>query len=64
MNHPTLRTLVREDGADTEPALTLSAHEVLRSGRSSLRRRRAVTGLAGLATAAVVAAVVAVQALS
>jgi hypothetical protein len=60
MNHPTLRTLVREDGADSEPALTLSAHEVLRAGRRSVRRRRAVAGLAGLATAAVVAATVVV----
>ncbi len=64
MTHDTLRTLVREDGAETEPAFTLSAHDVLRGGRRALRRRRAVTGLAGLATAAVVAAVVAVPALS
>ena len=63
MTHDTLRTLVREDGADSEPTLTLSAHEVLQGGRRSVRRRRAVTGLAGLATVALVTAV-AVPALS
>ena len=64
MTHDTLRSLVRADGAETEPAFTLSASDVLRGGRRTLLRRRAVTGLAGVATAAVVAAVVAVPALS
>jgi hypothetical protein len=58
MTPDTLRTLVREDAGTTEPALSLTADDVLRGGRRRLRRRRAVSGLAGLAVAAVVAVAV------
>lgn len=52
MSHDTLRALVRDDATNGEPALALSADDVLSHGRRSLGRRRLSAAVAGLVVVA------------